>query len=201
MTLLVLQPKPGRGALVGRKAFATAMRSLLDSGLKFTVIGGTVVSLEAGLDDVGDDVDLFAESPSVMESEDAYIRVAEANSWHIGQTWLGTPRITVIAEGEEVPVEFYDNLYDFYVPERFIRDARRVDVEGVKVKAIRVEEYLALKGRAGREEDVEGLKRVVELIKRSRLKVSYDEVKRAAEEFEESQIILRRLREVGIIGG
>ena len=185
--------------MVSRKAFAGAMRLLLNSGLKFTIIGSTVVSLDAGLDDMGEDVDLFAESPSVVESEDFYVRVAEANSWHLGQTWLGTPRITVIAEGEEVPVEFYDNLYDFYVPERFIREARRVDVEGVKVKAITVEEYLALKGRAGREEDVEGLKRAVELVKRGRLKVSADEVRRAAEEFEESQIILRRLREVGVL--
>ena len=199
MTLLVLGHGPDQGALVGRKAFAAAMRLLLNSGLKFTIIGSTVVSIEAGLDDMGEDVDLFAESPSVVESEEFYVRVAEANSWHLGQTWLGTPRITVIAEGEEVPVEFYDNLYDFYVPERFIREARRVDVEGVKVKAITVEEYLALKGRAGREEDVEGLKRAAELVKKGRLKLSADEVRRAAEEFEESQIILRRLREVGVL--
>ena len=199
MMLLVLGHDPDQGALVGRKAFAAAMRLLLNSGLKFTIIGSTVVSLEAGLDDMGEDVDLFAESPSVVESEDFYVRVAEANSWHLGQTWLGTPRITVIAEDEEVPVEFYDNLYDFYIPERFIREARRVDVEGVKVKAITVEEYLALKGRAGREEDVEGLKRAVELAKKGRLKLSTDEVRRAAEEFEESQIILRRLREVGVL--
>ncbi|MGC9209981.1 MAG: nucleotidyltransferase [Acidilobus sp.] len=186
--------------MVSRKAFALAMRALLDNGLKFTVIGSTVISIAAGLDDMGEDVDLFAESPSVVEDEQAYVRVAEANSWHYGQTWLGTPKITVLVEDTEVPVEFYDNLYDFYVPERFIREARRVDVEGVKIKVIKPEEYLALKGRAGREEDVEGLKRVADLIKRGRLKISYDEVKRAAEEFEESQIIIRKLREVGITG-
>ncbi len=183
-----------------RRAFAAAMRALLDNGLKFTVIGGSVVSIAAGLDDMGEDVDLFAESPSVVEAEDKYVEIAEANSWHVGQTWLGTPRITVTVEGVEVPVEFYDNLYDFYVPERFVREARRVDVEGVKVKVISPEEYLALKGRAGREEDLEGLKRVSELIKRGRLKVSYDDIRRAAEEFEEAEIILRKLREAGIVG-
>ncbi|MGC9071490.1 MAG: nucleotidyltransferase [Acidilobus sp.] len=186
--------------MVSRKAFAVAMRALLENGLKFTVIGSTVISIAAGLDDMGEDIDLFAESPSAIGAEALYARVAELNTWHFGQTWLGTPRITVLVEDLEVPVEFYDNLYDFYVPETFVRDAKRVDVEGVKIKVIKPEEYLALKGRAGREEDLGGLKRVAELVKRGRLRISYDEVRRAAEEFEESQIILRRLREAGITG-
>ena len=185
--------------MVSRRAFAAALRALLDNGFRFTIIGGSVISIAVGLDDMGDDIDLFAESPSVVEAEEAYGRAADLNHWELGQTWLGTPRITMVVEAEEVPVEFYDNLYDFYVPERFIHEAKRVDVEGVKVKVIKPEEYLALKGRAGREEDLEGLKRVADLVKRGRLKVSYEEIKKAVEEFDEAQIIMRRLREAGII--
>ncbi|ESQ25701.1 MAG: putative nucleotidyltransferase [uncultured Acidilobus sp. JCHS] len=185
--------------MVSRRAFAAALRALLDNGFRFTIIGGSVISIAAELDDMGDDIDLFAESPSVVEAEEAYGRAADLNHWDLGQTWLGTPRITMVVEAEEVPVEFYDNLYDFYVPERFIHEAKRVDVEGVKVKVIKPEEYLALKGRAGREEDLEGLKRVADLVKRGRLKVSYEEIEKAVEEFDEAQIIMRRLREAGII--
>jgi len=46
---------------------------------------------------------------------------------------------------------------------------------------------------------LEGLKRVADLVKRGRLKVSYEEIEKAVEEFDEAQIIMRRLREAGII--
>ncbi len=185
--------------MVSRKAFASAMKQLLDAGFRFTVIGGTVVALFAGLKDLGPDVDVLAESPSPLEQEQAYAKLAESRSWDYGQTWLGTPRLTLLAEGEEVPVEFYDNIYDFYVPERFIREARRVDVEGVRVKVIGVEEYLVLKGRAGREEDEEALKQIGELVKRGKLKVDPEKVRELTKEFEEEKIIIRRLSGYGII--
>lgn len=46
-----------------------------------------------GSRDLGDDIDLFAESPSVLFEENYYRRVAEENGWILGYTWLGTPRI------------------------------------------------------------------------------------------------------------
>ncbi len=185
--------------LVSRRAFAETMKLLLANDLKFTVIGGAVIALATGADDMGEDVDLFAESPNVINEEDAYRSIADSNSWDYGQTWLGTPRITVIVGDEEVPVEFYDNLYDFYVPEDFISSARKVEVEGVRVKAIGVEQYLVLKARAGRKEDEEALKNIGESVKRGRLKVEASKVLQLASEFDEGQVIVRRLREYKII--
>lgn len=185
--------------MVSRKAFAQAIRMLTSNNVKFTLIGGSVIAIAVGASDLGDDIDLFAESPNVIDNEDAYRAMAEANSWDYGQTWLGTPRITMLVEGEEVPVEFYDNLYDFYVPEDFISSARRVEVEGIKVKSIGVEHYLVLKARAGREQDEDALKEIGSLVKGGRLRVDRGRVEELAGEFDERQVILRRLREHGII--
>ena len=184
--------------MVSKKAFAEAMRLLLDNGFRFTIIGGTIIALAVSSDDLGPDVDVFAEHPNVTD-EQRYLSAAEANSWDYGQTWLGTPRLTIVAQGEEVPVEFYDNIYDFYVPERFIRDARRVEVEGVRVRMLTPEQYLVLKGRAGRDVDEEALKQIGELVRKGRLKVDADRIREAAKEFEDERIIIRRLAQYRII--
>lgn len=183
--------------MVSRRAFAQAMRRLLDNNFKFTVIGGTIAALAMGQQDLGDDVDVFAESPSIVDNEDAFRSVAEANSWDYGQTWLGTPRITIIVSDEEVPVEFYDNLYDFYIPERFLAEAKRVEVEGVRVKALGLEHYLVLKARSG--SDDETLKYLGEAARKGRLKVEANRIYDLSKEFDDRQVIIRKLKEYGII--
>jgi predicted nucleotidyltransferase len=117
--------------VVSAGELAAVVRALLDEGFKFTIIGGTVVEVELGSKDLGDDLDLFAEEPDVLVDEERYREVSERRGWVMGQTWLGTPRILVRIGDVEVPVEFYDNLYDFYVPHSMIERARRVIKESV----------------------------------------------------------------------
>ncbi|MEB3817058.1 MAG: nucleotidyltransferase [Desulfurococcales archaeon] len=183
--------------MVSANALALVVRKLLDSGFKFTVIGGTVVELELGSRDLGDDVDLFAESPDLLVEEDAYRELAEREGWSVGQTWLGTPRIIARVETEEVPIEFYDNLYDFYVPKSMLDRARRVNIGGVRVKLVHVEDHIVLKANAGRDKDLERLRELANLYRRGKLKLDLDSIREAAKEFEDEAVILRRLRDSG----
>lgn len=183
--------------MVSKREFSEAMRMLLDEGFRFTIIGGTVVEVELGSRDLGDDVDVFAESPSPVIDEEEYYRVAEERGWSIGQTWLGTPRVMVRVGDVEVPFEFYDNIYDFYVPEEILRDARKVRVGGVVARMIRVEDHLVLKANAGRGSDVERLKELARLAKKGKLRVDVERIRWAASLFDDEKGILNRLRSAG----
>ena len=183
--------------MVSKKDFARTIRLLLDNGFRFVLIGGSVVEIELGSKDLGEDIDLFGESPSPVLEEDEYYRVAEENGWVIGQTWLGTPRLLVRAGENEVPVEFYDNIYDFYVPSEILNDARRLRVSGVVVRAVRVEDHIVLKANAGRRQDMERLGEIARLVKRGRLKVDLDRIRWAASLFDDEKVILSRLRSAG----
>jgi predicted nucleotidyltransferase len=183
--------------LVSVEAFARVVKELLDEGFRFTIIGGTVVEVELGGRDLGDDIDVYAEHPDVLVDEDAYSDVAERRGWVLGQTWLGTPRLLVRVGDEEVPVEFYDNLFDFYVPPSMVQRARRISVGGVRVKMVRLEDHIVLKANAGRDRDLERLAEIAKLVGRGKLRVNLKAVREAASEFDDEVVILRRLRDAG----
>ena len=184
--------------MVSRRIFIKILRTLLDEGIKFTLIGDTIVSLMLGLDNLGNDIDLFVETPSLFERESFYQELAERHSWPYGQTWLGTPKITALIDDEEVEVEFYDNLYDFYVPEAFIRNSKKVNVNGLKIKAIALEEYITLKAYSGRENDMKKLSEISALIKNKRIKIDRGRLINDIKEMEDQRTILGRLRTAGI---
>ncbi|MCX8196540.1 MAG: nucleotidyltransferase [Acidilobaceae archaeon] len=184
--------------MVSRAAVAKALKALLDAGFRFTIIGGTVVEYALGREDLGDDVDLFAESPSPIFEEPEYRRFAEEASWSYGQTWLGTPRL-VASVGEEVPIEFYDNIYDFYVPERVLENSVRVEIGEIKVKMVTLEDHLLLKANAGRGVDMDRLAEIAKLVKRGKLSLNVKRLQEGAQSFEEEEVIIRRLREASLL--
>lgn len=185
--------------MVSIRAFIEVIRKLLNEGIKFVIIGDTAVLLSIKSNDLGDDIDLFVESPGVLENENFYQELAEKNGWSYGQTWLNTPKITAIVSNEEVNIDFYDNLYDFYIPESFIENAQRIEIDGLRIKTLSIEQYLVLKSYSGKEEDIEKLKNILNIIKKHKIRINEDKIVELAEEVGDKNTILRRLREVGLI--
>ncbi len=182
--------------MVSRRGFAEAVRLLLDKGFRFTVIGGTVVELALGSRDLGPDVDVFAEEPNVFFEEE-YHAVAEELGWGVGQTWLGTPALQARVGGEEFPIEFYDNLYDFNVPPEILERAQRVSVQGVRVRMVLLEDHIVLKANRGLGQDMDRLAELARLAKKGKLHVDPGKLREAASFFDDEKVILRRLREAG----
>ncbi|MEB3851857.1 MAG: nucleotidyltransferase [Desulfurococcales archaeon] len=179
-------------SIVGR-----VVKELAGEGFRFTIIGGTVVELALGSRDLGDDVDVYAEEPDVLVEEEKYREVAERRGWVLGQTWLGTPMILVRVGDVEVPVEFYDNMFDFYVPPSMVERARRASVGGARAKVVRLEDHIVLKANAGREKDIERLREIASLASKGKLHLNLKAIKEAASEFDDEPVILRRLRDAG----
>jgi len=189
-----------RVVVYGLDALAEGLKALRERGVDGVVIGSTSFLLRVGVKEFEDDVDLFTTTISPSFDEEVIMGVAEELGCFTGQTGWGTPQLRCSFRGSDIVFEFYENIYDFYVPEAMLQDADVVKVKGVDVRLLRVEDYLILKARAGRAEDEEDLKEVGKLIKQGKLSIRkeiiYDRMK-LFEEYEEG-LILRKIREAGI---
>lgn len=166
---------------------------LRSRGVDGVIIGSTSLELATGSRVFEGDVDLLVTSTSVLANYSVLEELAREHGCILGATWLGTPSITCFVENEEVPVDLYENIYDFYIPEELVKDSVIYNVSGVKIRAVRPEDYIVLKAVAGREEDLEALRRVGDLIKSRKLKVDKRFIESRTRLFVETQAILRRI--------
>lgn len=166
---------------------------LRHEGVDGVIIGSTAVDLALRKDSFEGDIDMFVTSLSLLANYGILEEFARKYGCVLGSTWLGTPSITCFIEGEEVTVDFYENMFDFYVPEEIIDDSLTYDVSGVEVRAIRPEDYMVLKAVAGRDEDLEALRKVREYIENKKLKIDRKLIESRIKLFGEPQTIARRL--------
>jgi len=179
---------------------AWLFRKLQQHGIRGVVVGSTVVELALRRKRFEDDVDIFALEPSPLVEEDRYREIASQEGWQVSQTALGTPKFIVkLPSGEEVIVEFYENIFDYYIPPEILEQAPRKSIGGVEVKLLRVEDYIVLKAKAARDTDIEDLRIVKEYVDEGKLKIDTRIVKRDIELLpeEERSFVVNKLREVG----
>lgn len=179
----------------GVDVLARVLSKLLDHGIRFVVIGDTVVQLALKQRVLGGDVDLFVIEPSVVVDEDRFIKLAEDEGWLYSSTDAGTPKIIARYGDREVPLEFYENIFDVYVPLEIIERAGSISIGGVRIRLIKPEEYLVLKARQGVDLD-----KVSQYIKRLGRKVDRKLVEKTIKLFplDEQKLIENRLRSAGL---
>ncbi len=176
---------------------AHVMKELFQRGVDAVVIGGTSVELAIKAQRLSGDLDLFPLNMSPLIEEDFYRALAEELGWGFGYTDLGTPRLVARVKSGDLPVEFYENIHDFYIPPAILESATTKRISGVDVKVIQPEDYVVLKARAGGEEDLERLREISKLAARGKLKLNPRLIKRSLEYFPEDErsVIERRLKE------
>jgi predicted nucleotidyltransferase len=182
------------------KDLAWLVGKLRDEGIRGVIIGSTVIDLELRRKEFEDDVDIFALEPSPLIEEDTYREIAYRNEWQMSYTALGTPKFVVrLPSGEEVIVEFYENIHDFYIPLEIIENAPKKTISGVEVKLIRPEDYIVLKAKAARDPDIEDLRIVKEYIDSGKLKIDERIIKRDLELLpeEDRRLAISKLRGLG----
>lgn len=171
------------------------------ANVEFVIIGSTVLQLALRSAEFEGDVDLFVVKPSPVAEEEFFRGLAGSNGWGVGYTDLGTPRLLAKSgSGREVTVELYENIYDFYIPEEILASARKIKLRGEALRVIRLEDYVVLKARAGREDDLRVLKEVASMSATGRLHLDKRLVEKRLELFEEdAEVIRRRLKGVGLL--
>ncbi|MCD6324404.1 MAG: nucleotidyltransferase [Desulfurococcales archaeon] len=184
-----------------RRCLGEVLSNLREHGAEGVIIGSTTYQLKLGWKELQDDVDLFATSFSPSFDEDLLLEAADRLSCFVGRTSWDTPQLRCSIDDCEVIVEFYENIYDFYVPAEIVKDADEEDLDGFRAKVIKVEDYALLKAKAGRGRDLEDLRFLGDLVKSGKLKLNKDLIRDRVALFdpEDRGFILRRLHESGII--
>ncbi len=184
----------------GAETLGSVISDLRDAGLDGVIIGGTCIELALGRKYFEGDVDLFSTTLSPTFDEEDLRRVAESCGCSVGQIGWGVARLVCESGGEAVEVEVYENMFDVYVPQDFIDAAVEYKVGGSVVKALRPEHHIVLKARAGREKDLDDLKRIATLVLEGKLKIDHSAVEEAIRKFdeEEQRVMERRLRDSGL---
>jgi len=180
---------------------ARVLKVLVDAGVRGVIIGSTVVQLEMRSRELAEDVDIFVEEPSPFIEEDFYRELARRHNWGLGQTWLGTPSLIARMGDEEIVVELYENIYDFYVPPEVLQRAPKKNLRGVTFRVLRLEDYALLKAKAGRDEDMEDLEELATLVKSGEVKFDKRLVKESLQFFpeEDQPLMEKRLKKVGLL--
>jgi len=177
------------------RALSKMISVLRTKGVDGVIIGSTSIELALRRDSFEGDIDLLVTSASVLVNYGVLEELARSHGCTLGSTWLGTPSITCFIDGEEVTADLYENLHDFYIPDEIVENAVEYQVLGIKVRAIKPEDYVVLKAVAGRNEDLEALRKIGEAIRRRELKIDRRLVELRVELFSERRSILRRLSE------
>ncbi len=180
--------------MVSRSAFVKVLKELSSRKVKYVVIGDSVLHLATGDSFMGDDIDLFVFQPDLLAEEEFYHKLADELGWDVGQTWLGTPKLLAKEEGEEVEVDLYTNLFDFFISPELLKTASRVRINNFRVKALEPEAYLVLKAKFADSARMKELKSFFG---------SRGFNKRKIEEYlklmprEDERVVRRKLREIG----
>ena len=179
---------------------AWLLSKLQEHGVKGVVVGSTVIELELRRKRFEDDVDVFALEPSPLIEEDFYRGIAEREGWEMSFTALGTPKLVAkLPSGEEVIVEFYENIHDYYIPLEILEQAPKKKIGKAEYRFIRPEDYIVLKAKAAREADIEDLRIVKEYIDEGKLRIDERIIKRDVELLPEEDrgFVVNKLRELG----
>ncbi|MBP1356919.1 MAG: nucleotidyltransferase, partial [Sulfolobus sp.] len=171
------------------------IRALMD----FVIIGDTIVDLELNKKATESDVDLFSTSMSVFFEEDKIREFTYNNGWDFGKTPFDTPRLIVPVDDNQLQVDLYENIQDFYVPQDIINNAEPRRIGHEKFRVIKLEDYILLKANAFREEDEDELRTIAYLVGEGKLKINKEYLSSHINLFEEnSGSIKDRLNSVGI---
>jgi len=183
-----------------RKSLAKIIAQLREHEIDGVIIGSTAYLLRLGLHELEDDVDLFATSIMPSFDDEVVLNAAESLGCFLGQNEWGGPQLKCPVNGEEITVELHENIYDFYVPQEILDDAETLAVAGVNIKVIRIEDYLVLKAKAGRNQDLEDLRYLSDLIKNKKLRIRKEIIRQRLSLFDEyeSKLIVKRLTTSGI---
>jgi len=183
-----------------KETLAEAISKLRSNGIDGVIVGSTVYMLYLKLRELEDDIDLFTTTVSPTFDEDIIRDVAKKLKCLVGQTEWGTPQLRCYFSGNEVIIELHENIYDFYIPSEIIEDSRTITVGGVDIKILRLEDYLVLKARAGREVDFEDLRYLADLINNKDLSINVNKIIERLNLFDEyeAKLIRKRLKEAGL---
>jgi len=166
----------------------------------FVIIGDTILDLALNRKGTESDVDVFPTSISAFAEEDRIRELAYSKGWDFGRTPIDTPRVIATIDAQQLQIDFYDNIQDFFIPQKVLEDSVEVKLGKYSFRAVSLEDYVLLKANAFRDEDEDELKTIFYMIGEGRISLDRDKIAERSNLFEENAgSIVQRLRSVGIL--
>ncbi len=178
---------------------AKAINQLREEGIDGIIVGGTCIHITLRRSELEEDVDLFVTSLSPFIEEERIRSTAYRRGWRVGLTELGTVSLILNIEGNEIQIELYENVHDFYIPDEALRICRRsISIHGVDINYIAPECWAVFKAKRGSNQDMYALSKLHELAELGEIKLDISLMKKVAGLYEdEARYIFDRLRSAG----
>ncbi len=188
------------------KPYVTALvkvaKAFRERGIDFVLIGSLILPLAYGIDWDVHDIDLFILNKSTLMDSELFEELARDMDWDVGESSFGGMYYEVVVGGDVVKVDLMENMLDVYVPEGILKDSIEVNVDGERIRVIRIEGLIVLKAREATDEARDFLENLSTILAdpRSRVEVDAGRILRYIEEFpeDERQGIRHRIEVSGI---
>lgn len=184
------------------KALVKVSKVLQENNVDFVLIGSMILPVVYKVPWNVHDIDLFILNKSTLLDSEFFENLANENDWDFGTTMHGLIYYEVVIDGNVVRVDLMENILDIYIPKEMLSKAISVEINGIKVKSIKLEELIVLKAREATEESDEFLSKVAEMLAdpEVNLKINKDRLKEIINYFpeEERESIARRIERSGI---
>ncbi|MCU7788849.1 MAG: nucleotidyltransferase [Pyrobaculum sp.] len=182
-----------------KTALEKVAKSLNEKGVEHVLIGSAILPFLYNIDYDPRDLDIFVINKSTVLDNELFEEIAEENDWDMGTSDHGTIYYELIVGGETVRVDLLENILDIYIPPELLADLREVDVDGVRVRAIGLEQLLVLKAKIATKEAEDFINEVARYVLERGIKLDYDKIRKYAGAYpEDAEGILKRLRRNGI---
>jgi Predicted nucleotidyltransferase len=182
-----------------RHALRRVSEELNKRGIEHVLIGSAILPLVYNIKYDPRDVDLFILNKSTVLDNELFEEIAKENDWDMGTSDHGTIYYELIVGGDAVRVDLLENILDIYIPLDLFSDLKGVDLNGVKTRAMGLEELLVLKAKIATKEAEEFINEVARLVLEHDIRLNYNKIKKYASLYpEDVEGILKRLRRNGI---
>ena len=182
-----------------KHALRRVSEELNKRGIEHVLVGSAVLPLVYNIKYDPRDVDLFILNKSTVLDNELFEEIAKENDWDMGTSDHGTIYYELIVGGDAVRVDLLENILDIYIPLDLFSDLKEVDLDGVKTRAIGLEELLVLKAKIATKEAEEFINEVARLVLEHDIRLNYNKIKKYTSLYpEDAEGILKRLRRNGI---
>ena len=179
----------------GIDELARVLSILRDEGVKYVIIGNTIVQLRLGLRELEGDLDLFVYEPSPILEAGFYHELAAKYGWEASTTEAGTVKLIIPVSNGYLQVDLYENYMDIEIPDEILEKAEPIKLGNIEAPALPLEAYFVLKSRQGVDLD-----KLAEYLKKLGKSINTRLIEELAGYYpeDEYEVIMNRLRDIGI---
>ncbi|RLE80479.1 MAG: hypothetical protein DRJ52_06290 [Thermoprotei archaeon] len=174
--------------------------ALSEKGIDSVIVGEICLELLFKIPVEVNNFAVFSLNKSPFLEPQVFEEIGLEKGWDVGFTDIGTPYYLIRRNADEYVVEIIENIGDIYIPDKMLKNAIQLKIDKVKIKVLRLEDYIIVACRASRPEDFAFLDKIKKLKALGKIKINSKYLAKNISLFKEDEnFIRRRLSEYHIL--